>query len=73
MKAKGLVEVQGVQTKVASLGCVHKISSVRVFLSITKILSTVKCKCPQRVAIRPSKKSYAVNGMRAPSKWMSQS
>jgi len=73
MKAKGLVGVQGVQTKVVSPGCVCKISSVRVFLLITKIPSTVKCKRPQRVAIRPSKKSYAINGTRAPLKWMSQS
>jgi len=73
MKAKGLVGIQGVQTKAASPGCVHKMSSVRVFLSITKIPSTVKCIRPQRVAICPSKKLYATNGMRAPSKWMSQS
>jgi len=73
MKAKGLVGIQGVQTKAASLGCVCKMSSVQVFLSITKIPSTVKCTCPQRVAIRLSKKSYTANGTRAPSKWMSQS
>jgi len=73
MKAKGLVGAQGVQTKAASLGCVRKISSIRVFLSITKIPSTIKCKCPQRVVICLSKKLYAANGMRAPSKWMSQS
>jgi len=73
MKVKGLVGVQGVQTKAASLGCVHKISSVQVFLSITKIPSTIKCKCLQRAAICPSKKSYTANGTRAPLKWMSQS
>jgi len=42
MKAKGLVGTRGVQTKVASLGCVHKISSVHIFLSVTKIPSVVK-------------------------------
>ena len=73
MKEKGLVGIRGVHTKAASPGCVRKMSSVRVFLSITKILSTVKCIRPQRVAIRPSKKSYAANGTRAPSKWVSQS
>jgi len=73
MKAKGLVGIQGVQTKAASLGCVCKMSSIQVFLSITKILSTVKCTRLQRVAICPSKKLYAANGTRAPLKWMSQS
>jgi len=73
MCAKGLVGTQGVHTKVAKPGCVHKMSLVRVFLSITKIPSAKKCKCPQRVAIRPSKKSYATNGTRASSKYVSQS
>jgi len=40
---------------------------------MTKILSTEKCKCPQRVAICPSKKLYATNGMRAPLKCSTQS
>jgi len=68
MKAKGLVGTQGVQTKAASLGCVRKRSSVRVFLSVTKMPSTVKCNRPQRVAICPSRKLYATRGTRAPSK-----
>jgi len=42
MKVKGLVGTWGVQTNVASLGCVRKISSIRVFLSVTKIPSAVK-------------------------------
>jgi len=42
MCAKGLVGTRGVQMKVASPGCVHKISSVRIFLSVTKIPSAVK-------------------------------
>jgi len=73
MQAKGLVGTQGVQTKVASPGCVCKRSSVQVFLSMTKIPSIVKCNQPQRVAIRLSRKSYAMRGTRAPSKCLSQS
>jgi len=59
--------------KVAKPGCICKRSSVRVFLSMTKILSAEKCKHPQRVVICPSKKLYATNGTRAPSKCSSQS
>ena len=73
MKVKGLVGTQGVQTNAASPDCVHKRSSVRVFLSMTKILSAVKCKCPQRVARRPSRKSYTTIGTSTPSKNASQS
>jgi len=57
MKAKGLVGVRGVQTKAASPGCIHKRSSVWVFLSMTKMPSAVKCSRPHRVARRPSRKS----------------
>jgi len=71
--AKGLVGMRGVQTNVASLGCVRKMSSVRVFLSVTKIPSAVKWRCLHRVAICPSKKLYATKGTRAPSKCVSQS
>jgi len=42
--------------KVAKPGCVHKRSLVQVFLSITKMPSAVKCKCPHNVAICPSRK-----------------
>jgi len=42
MQAKGLVGTRGVQTNVASPGCVCNKSSVRVFLLMTKILSVVK-------------------------------
>ena len=73
MCTKGLVGIQGVQTNVASPGCVRKRSSVRVFLSVTKIPLVVKCTQPQRVAIRPSRKLYAARGTRAPSKCSSQS
>jgi len=37
------------------------------------MLSGVKCKCPQRVAIRPSRKLYATKGTSMPSKYSSQS
>jgi len=59
--------------KVAKPGCICKRSLVQVFLSITKIPSVEKCNCPQRVVICLSKKSYATNGTRAPSKCSSQS
>jgi len=62
-----------VQTKAASPGCVHKRSSIQVFLSITKIPSEVKCKRPQRVARHLSRKSYATKGMSTPLKYLSQS
>jgi len=42
MCVKGLVGTCGVQTKVASLGWVCKISSVCIFLSVTKMPSAVK-------------------------------
>jgi len=61
-----------VQTKAASLGCVHKRSSIQVFLSITKMPSAVKCNHPQRVARCPSRKSYAAIGTSMPSKYLSQ-
>jgi len=70
---KGLVGRQGVQTKVASPGCVRKRSSVQVFLLITKMLSGVKCKHPQRVARCLSRKLYATKGTSTPSKYLSQS
>jgi len=55
--AKGLVGTRGVHMKVAKPGCIRKRSLVRVFLSITKMLSAVKCKHPHKVAICLSKKS----------------
>jgi len=57
IKVKGLVGRRGVQMKAASLGCIRNRSSVCIFLSMTKIPSVVKCKCPHKVAIRPSRKS----------------
>jgi hypothetical protein len=69
---KGLVGTRGVHVNLANWGCVRKMSLMRVFLSITKSPSSVKCKRPQRVAVRPSRKSYATKGTRAPSKYSSQ-
>jgi len=73
IQAKGLVGTWGIHTKAASLGCVCKRSSIQVFLLITKMPSEVKCKCPQRVAMRPPKKSYATKGTSTPSKYSNQS
>jgi len=73
MRAKGLVGRRGVQMKAASPGCVHKRSSIQVFLSITKRPSAVKCKRLQRVARCLSRKSYATKGTSTPSKYSSQS
>jgi len=72
IQAKGLVGTQGVQTNAASPGCVCNRSSVRVLWLTTKILSAIKCKCPQRRATRPSRKSYATRGTREPLKYSSQ-
>jgi len=72
IQAKGLTGTRGVQTNAASPGWVRRRSSVRVLRLTTKIPSAVKCKCPQRRATRPSRKSYATKGTRAPSKYSSQ-
>ena len=69
---KGRVGTQGVHTNWAKWGCVRKRSSVRVLRLMTKIPSAVKCKRPTKVAWRPSKKSKARRGTRAPSKYLSQ-
>jgi len=73
MQEKGLVGTRGVQIKVASPGCVHNKSSVRVFLLTTNIPSGVKCKCPHRIARCLSRKSYATRGTSTPLKYVSQS
>ena len=70
---RGLAGVRGVGTKGKRLGLVRKRSSVRTCLSIMKSPSLVKCRRPIKVAKRPSKKSYAITGTRAPSKYVSQS
>ena len=68
IKLKGFVGTLGVHTNLASLGCVHRASSVRVVLLTINIPLSVKCKCPHKVIVRPSKKSYNTKGTRAPSK-----
>ena len=66
----GLVGIRGLGMKAASLGCVHKASSQRVYLSKTKIcLSGSKCKCPKIEAVCPSRKSYATKGTFEPLKY----
>ena len=68
MKSKGFVGTLGVHTNLANSGCIHKVSSVRVVLLTIRIPLSVKCKCPHKVIIRPSKKSYDTRGTKAPSK-----
>jgi hypothetical protein len=68
MKSKGFVGTLGIHTNRASSGCVHNASSVHVVLLTIKIPLSIKCKCPHKVIVRPSKKSYAMSGTRAPSK-----
>jgi hypothetical protein len=68
MKSKGFVGTLGVHTNLASAGCVRRVSSVRVVLLTMSIPLSVKCKCPHKVIVRPSKKSYKTKGTRAPSK-----
>ena len=73
IKANRLVGTQGVQTKAASPGCIYKMTSICVFLLITKMPSGVKCKHPQRVVMHPSRKSYTTSATSTPSKYSSQS
>ena len=68
MKSKGFVGTLGVHTNLASSGCVRRASSVHVVLLTIRIPLSVKCKCPHRVIVHPSKKSYDTNGTKAPSK-----
>jgi len=68
MKSKGFVGTLGVHTNLASSGCVHRASFVRVVLLTMRMPLSVKCKCPHKVIIRPSKKSYDTNGTKAPLK-----
>jgi len=68
IKSKGFIGTLGIHTNLASSGCVRKASSVRVVLLTIKIPLSVKCKCPHKVIVRPSKKSYDTNSTKAPSK-----
>jgi hypothetical protein len=62
MKSKGLVGTLGVHTNLASSGCIHSASSIRVVLLTIKMPLSVKCKCPYNIIVRPSKKSYDISG-----------
>ena len=68
IKSKGFVGTLGVHTNLASAGCVRRASSVRVVLLTMSMPLSVKCKCPHKVIVRPSKKSYETKGTKAPSK-----
>ena len=65
---KGLLGTRGVGVNQVKEGSVYKMSSMRVLQLTKRIPSAMKCKCPQVIAVRPSKKSYATRGTRAPSK-----
>jgi hypothetical protein len=67
MKSKGFIGTLGVYTNLASSGCVHNVSSVCMVLLTMRIPLSVKCKCPHKVIIHPSKKSYETSGTKAPS------
>jgi len=68
MKSNGLVGTRGVGTKQANWGSVRNKSIILVLRLTKRIPCSVKCKWPQRMAVRLSKKSYATRGTRAPSK-----
>jgi hypothetical protein len=68
MKSKGFVGTLGVHMNLASSGCVRRASSVRVVLLTMRIPLSVKCKCPHKVIVCPSKKLYDTKGTNAPSK-----
>jgi hypothetical protein len=68
MKSKGFVGTLGVHMNLASSGCVCRASSVRIVLLTMRIPLSMKCKCPHKVIICPSKKLYNTKGTRAPSK-----
>jgi len=68
IKSKGFVGTLGIHTNLANSGCVRRVSSVRMVLLTISMPLSVKCKCPHRVIVRPSKKLYDTNGTKAPSK-----
>jgi hypothetical protein len=68
MKSKGFVGTLGIHMKHTNSGCVRNTSSIRVVLLTMKIPLSVKCKCPHKVIVCPSKKSYNTSGTKAPSK-----
>jgi len=68
MKSNGLVGTRGVGTKHENWGSIRSKSVMRMLQLTKRIPCSVKCKWPQRIAVRPSRKSYATRGTRAPSK-----
>jgi len=68
MKSNGLAGTQGVGTKQENWGSMRSKSVMHVLWLVKRIPCSTKCKCPQRMAVQPSKKSYAMRGTRAPSK-----
>ena len=68
MKLKGFVGTLGVHMNLASSGCVRNASSVHVVLLTMKIPLSVKYKCPHKVIVRPSKKSYDTRDTNTPLK-----
>jgi hypothetical protein len=68
IKSKGFVGTLGIHVNLASSGCVRNTSSVCVVLLTMKIPPSMKCKCPHKVIVHPSKKSYNTRGTKAPSK-----
>jgi len=56
MKSKGLAGTRGVGTKQENWGSVRSKSVILVLRLIKRIPCSTKCKCPQRMAVRPSKK-----------------
>jgi len=68
MKSNGLEGTQGVGMKQENWGSVRSKSMICVLRLIKRIPCLVKCKCPQRIAVRPSRKLYVTRGTRAPSK-----
>ena len=73
IKSKGFVGTLGVHINLANSGCVRSMSSIHVVLLTMKIPLSVKCKCPHKVIVRPSKKSYNTRGTSAPSKYANHS
>jgi len=68
MKSKGLVGTRGVGMKQENWGSMRSKSVILVLRLTKRIPCSVKRKCPQRIAVQPSRKSYATRETRAPLK-----
>jgi len=68
IKSKGFVGTLGVHMNLANSGCIHNVSSIHVVLLTMSMPLSVKCKCPHKVIVCPSKKSYETSGTKAPLK-----